>query len=117
MKPIKTILAFAAIGLGTAAQASLPMLYEEALARDEEKRIINYPIAGIENSLWFDYRIDITEAQKELRSDQGKADDTEDLREAWEEYAGELRHERKHYIKKMAKRGYRLGEVTVIAND
>ncbi|MHA6333043.1 hypothetical protein ACXYL9_05105 [Qipengyuania sp. CAU 1752] len=117
MKSTKALLAIAAITIGTAAQATLPMLYEEALAREEEQRIINYPIAGIENSLWFDYRIDITEAQKELRSDLGKADDTEDLRDAWEEYAGELRHERKDYVKKMAKRGFRMGEVTVLAND
>ena len=97
----------------TATQAAAPMLYEEALARDEENRIINYPIAGIENSLWFDYRIDITEAQKELRSDLRRASDLEDTRDAWEEYARELRSERKHYIEEMAERGYRMGTVTI----
>ena len=113
MKLTKTALIFATGMFAATAQAALPMLYEEAVAREEEKLIINAPIAGIENSLWFDYRIDITEAQKELKSDLGKADDIEDLRDAWEEYAEELREEREHYTKKMAKKGYRSGTVIV----
>src|SRR3546814_4060410 len=95
------------------AQAAGPMLFEEALAREEERRIIAAPIAGIANSHWFNYRIGITEAQKEHVKDLGGASDTEDLRDAWEEYAGELKDEREHYVKKMAKRGYRQGTVTV----
>ncbi len=71
------------------------------------------PIAGIENGLWFDYRIDVTEAQKELSADLRRASDIEDLRDAWEEYARELRKERKRYVEQMAKRGYRIGTVTV----
>jgi hypothetical protein len=113
MKLTKTALILTAATFGVASQAAIPMLYEEAVAREEEKLIINEPIAGIQNSLWFDYRIDITEAQKELTHDLGKASDIEDLREAWEEYAGELREEREHYVKKMAKKGYRSGTVTV----
>ena len=114
MKLTKATVALAAIAFGTAAQASLPMLYEEAFAREEEKLIINYPIAGIENARWFDYRIDITEAQKELKSDLRRASDLEDRRDAWEEYGKELRHERIDYIEDMAKKGYRMGEVTVL---
>ena len=95
------------------AQAAAPILDEEAYARAEEKLIINAPIAGLENRFWFDYRIDITEAQKELRSDLNRASDLEDLRDAWEEYGDELRSEREHYIKEMAERGYRYGVVTV----
>ncbi|WP_284126061.1 hypothetical protein [Parerythrobacter aestuarii] len=116
MKLTKATIAIAALAAGTAAQAALPMLYEEAAAREEEKLIINYPIAGIENARWFDYRIDITEAQKELKSDLRKASDTEDLRDAWEEYGRELKHERIDYIEDMAEKGYRIGEVTVIQN-
>lgn len=116
MKLTKTTLALAALTLGTAAQAAIPMLYEEAFAREEEKQIITSPIAGIENALWFDYLIDVTEAQKELSRDLRKADDIEDLRDAWEEYGKELRHERIDYIEDMAKRGYRMGEVTVLPN-
>lgn len=114
MKFTRLSIAATALGLATAAQAAIPMLLEEAYAREEEKRIIQYPIAGIENSLWFDYRIDVTEAQKELKSDLGKASDLEDLRDAWEEYAVELRHEREDYVHDMAKRGYRMGEVTMV---
>lgn len=116
MKPTRPTLALAALTLGTAAQAAMPMLYEESFARSEEKQILTAPIAGIENALWFDYLIDVTEAQKELKSDLGKADDIEDLRDAWEEYGQELRHERIDYIEDMAKRGYRMGEVTVLPN-
>lgn len=113
MKLTKTALLVATGMIAATAQAAMPLLYEEALAREEEKQIINYPIAGIENNLWFDYRIDITEAQKELKSDLNRASDLEDLRDAWEEYAEELREEREHYVKKMAKKGYRSGTVTV----
>ena len=107
--PICVLLAIA----GTAASAAAPTLYEETIARQEEQRIFTAPIAGIENHLWFDYRIDVTEAQKELTSDLRRASDTEDLRDAWEEYGHELAHERKDYIHDMAKRGYRMGQVQV----
>lgn len=113
MKFAKSALFIATGIFAASAQAALPILFEEALAREEEKRIFQNPIAGIENKYWFDYRIDITEAQKELHSDLGKADDVEDLRDAWEEYANELRSEREDYTRKMAKRGYRVGTVTV----
>ena len=53
------------------------------------------------------------EAQKELASDLRHVSDTEDLRDAWEEYRHELAHERRDYVKEMAERGYRYGVVTV----
>ena len=96
-----------------ASQAAVPLLHEEAFARQEEKLIITSPIAGIQNRLWFDYRIDVTEAQKELASDLRHATDIEDRRDAWEEYGVELRKERIDYIEEMAERGYRQGTVTV----
>ena len=113
MKLAKRVLATAVGSLAAAAGAAITDLHEERLAREEERLIINAPIAGIENHLWFDYRIDITEAQKELRSDLDRASDIEDLRDAWEEYAHELHKERKDYIEDMAERGYRMGTVTV----
>lgn len=113
MKPIRLPLAICLAGIAASAGASASMLYEEAFAREEEQRILHSPIAGIQNSLWFDYRINVTEAQKELASDLGRASDLEDRRDAWEEYGTELRKERVHYVKKMAKRGYRLGAVKV----
>ena len=109
-----TTLSVLTLGVATAATAAVPMLHEEQLARDEEARIITQPIAGIENRFWFDYRIDITEAQKELSSDLRRASDVEDRRDAWEEYAGELAHERKHYIEEMAERGYAMGRVIFV---
>ncbi len=109
-----TTLSILTLGIATAATAAVPMLHEEQMARDEEARIITHPIAGIENRFWFDYRIDITEAQKELTSDLRRASDVEDQRDAWEEYARELSHERKHYIEEMAERGYRMGQVIVV---
>ena len=99
------------LGFATVSTAAVPVLYEEQLARAEEALIITSPIAGIENSLWFDYRIDVTDAQKELTSDLRRASDTEDRRDAWDEYAHELKHERVHYIEEMAERGYRAGRV------
>jgi hypothetical protein len=92
---------------------SVPMLYEESIARQEEGLVFAQPIAGLRNRLWFDYRTNVGEAQKVLASDLRHSHDTEDLRDAWEEYRGELRHERHHYMKKMAERGYRAGTVTV----
>lgn len=88
-------------------------LYEEQLARQEERNIITAPIAGVRNSRWYDYRTNIGEAQKELATDLRKASDTEDRRDAWEEYRVELAAERRHYVKEMRERGYRFGTVTV----
>ena len=113
MKLIHTAIVLSAGILAASGHAAVPMLDEEAYARAQEQRIIDTPIAGIENSLWFDYRIDITEAQKELRSDLRRASDLEDVRDAWEEYAEELIDEREHYIEEMAERGYRYGSVTI----
>lgn len=113
MKLTTTAAIVALAATAVSAQASIPMLHAEAMARAEEKLIINTPIAGIENRFWFDYRIDITEAQKELRSDLNRASDLEDMSDAWEEYADELRGEREHYIDEMEERGYRYVTVTI----
>lgn len=111
----KLAMAAALVGMLTnvPVQASNYIFDAEAYARDQEKLIITAPIAGIQNSLWFDYRIDVMEAQKELASDLRRASDMEDRRDAWEEYGDELRKERKHYVKEMAERGFRIGTVTV----
>lgn len=101
----------AAVGLAGAATAAVQTLYEEQLAREEEKLILTSPIAGIKNSRWFDYRGDVNEAQKELHSDLRGASDIEDRRDAWEEYAHELKQERMDYIEDMAEKGYRQGYV------
>ena len=100
-----------ALGIAGAAGAAIQVLYEEQFAREEEKLILTNPIAGIMNSRWFDYRGNVNEAQKELSSDLRRASDLEDRRDAWEEYAHELKHERIDYIHDMAKKGDRQGYV------
>jgi len=104
------------LGVATAATAAVNTnirTTEERMAHEEEGRIIERPIGGFENRFWFDYRINLTEARKELASDLRGASDTEDLLDAWDEYRGELSHERGHYIKEMAERGVRYGTVSV----
>jgi hypothetical protein len=108
-----SLVTLTSLGLAAAANAA-PMVYEEQIAHAEEALILTSPVAGIKNRLWFDYRNDVGEAQKELASDLRRASDLEDARDAWEEYAHELKHERIDYIEAMAKRGYRLGTVTIV---
>lgn len=107
------VAALALFALSGTAKAVMPVLYEEAYAQEEEKRIIEFPIAGIYNNVWYDYRIDVTKSQKELAKDLRKADDIHDRRHAWEEYASHLSKDRHHYVKQMAKLGYRDGRVSV----
>lgn len=108
---IRAVLAALVLAPASAVIAAQPMLHEESIARHEEKLIMASPIGGIENSKWFDYRINIGEAQKELSSDLRRASDLEDRRDAWAEYANELRHGRKNYVKAMARKGYRIPEI------
>ncbi|MCJ2186100.1 hypothetical protein [Novosphingobium beihaiensis] len=95
----------------TVAMAAVPMMYEETLAHQEEARIIHSPIGGVRNAKWFDYRINVTESRKELASDLKRATDVEDARDAWGEYAHELKDNRSGYVKAMRKKGYRVPEV------
>jgi len=109
----KTMLIAAALVAAPTAAMALPQMYEEQVAHQEEARIIRAPIAGIQNSRWFDYRTNINETRKELASDLRRASDLEDRRDAYEEYGNELRHERASYVKAMAKKGYRIPRVYV----
>jgi hypothetical protein len=115
---IKSI-AISALSLGLAVTATAAIntrvvLAEERMAHEEEGRIITSPIAGIQNHYWYDYHVNVLESQKELARDLRHVSDTEDLRDAWEEYRGELSHERSHYVHVMAKRGYRAPSVEVV---
>lgn len=109
----RTAIALTAIAAVSGNALAADMLLEERIARQEEGMILTSPIAGIQNRFWFDYLGDVVEAQEELVSDLNRASDLEDLRDAWEEYAHELRHEREHYIEEMAERGYRHYTITV----
>ncbi|WP_052071840.1 hypothetical protein [Sphingopyxis sp. MWB1] len=79
----------------------------------ETPTIRDHPIAGVYNKYWYNYRADILEAEKELGSDLMRATDAEDRRDAWEEWAGEVVDADKDYVKKMRRKGYRGGRVTI----
>ncbi|WP_395333649.1 hypothetical protein WBP06_08160 [Novosphingobium sp. BL-8H] len=103
------LVAMALVPAGAA--IAVPTMYEKEVARGEEARIIQSPIGGVQNSKWYDYRINVNETRKELASDLRHATDIEDLRDAYSEYASELFQERGKYVKYMAKRGYRVPQV------
>lgn len=60
------------------------------------------------NKWYLDYRTDISEAKRELRSDLRRATDAEDRRDAWDEYHNEIADAKKDYRKEMVERGYRV---------
>ncbi|MEO0420351.1 MAG: hypothetical protein AAF249_15930 [Pseudomonadota bacterium] len=60
------------------------------------------------NPWWVDYKTDISEAKRELRSDLRRATDYEDEVDAKEEYRREIADARYDYRKEMAERGYRV---------
>ncbi|MBT0669653.1 hypothetical protein HT136_14895 [Novosphingobium profundi] len=99
----------------TAAVAAInaPVTAEQKMAQIEESYIIKAPIAGIQNSHWYDYRTNINETKKELASDLRRSSDLEDTRDAYGEYAHELKHERVTYVKYMEKKGYSVPRVYI----
>ncbi|MEM6857405.1 MAG: hypothetical protein AAF559_06000 [Pseudomonadota bacterium] len=60
------------------------------------------------NPWWVDYKTDISEAKRELRSDLRRATDYEDRVDAKEEYRREVADAKYDYRKEMAERGYRV---------
>ncbi|QUL38070.1 hypothetical protein [Erythrobacter sp. JK5] len=60
------------------------------------------------NKWWLDYKTDISEAKRELRSDLRRATDEEDRRDAYAEYRREIADARYDYSKEMNERGYRV---------
>ncbi|MEM9501046.1 MAG: hypothetical protein AAF941_04295 [Pseudomonadota bacterium] len=60
------------------------------------------------NSWWLDFKTDISEAKRELRSDLRRATDEEDRRDAYAEYRREIADARYDYRKEMNERGYRV---------
>ena len=60
------------------------------------------------NPWWVDYKTDISEAKRELRSDLARATDYEDRVDAREEYRREIADAKYDYRKEMAERGYRV---------
>ncbi|MEM9310631.1 MAG: hypothetical protein AAGA34_04220 [Pseudomonadota bacterium] len=60
------------------------------------------------NPWWVDYKTDLSEAKRELRSDLNRATDYEDRIDAKEEYRREIADAKYDYRKEMAERGYRV---------
>ena len=60
------------------------------------------------NPWWVDYKTDLSEAKRELRSDLRRATDYEDRVDAKEEYRREVADAKYDYRKEMAERGYRV---------
>ncbi|MEM1050893.1 MAG: hypothetical protein AAGI28_02245 [Pseudomonadota bacterium] len=60
------------------------------------------------NPWWVDYKTDLSEAKRELRSDLKRATDFEDRVDAKEEYRREVADAKYDYRKEMAERGYRV---------
>lgn len=60
------------------------------------------------NKWWIDFKTDISEAKRELRSDLRRATDAEDRRDAYDEYHNEIADAKKDYTKEMRERGYRV---------
>ena len=106
-----TTLAIIAALPATAAVAAVP--YGAMPPGFEAPHIRTSPIAGVVNQQWYNYKADVLEAEKELRSDLRHATDREDRWDAWDEWSTEVADADKDYTKEMRKKGYRTGRVTV----
>ncbi|SKB60207.1 hypothetical protein [Sphingopyxis flava] len=98
-----------ALVLPAAVSAGAPR--DEAPPGFQVPEIREVPIAAVYNPYWYNYRADIAEAEKELRSDLRRARDREDRRDAWEEWRTEILDADKDYVKAMRKKGYRAARV------
>ncbi len=80
------------------------------LARDR-----SVPVYSDYNPYYLDYKTDISEAKRELRSDLRRARDAASREDAWAEYHREVADARNDFRKEMAERGMvvRRGRVTV----
>lgn len=101
---MKTMIALAIAGttFATAAQAGL-----------------RYGVYTDSNSHYLDYKTDLSEARRELRSDLSRANDEGDRIDAWAEYRREIADARHDFAKEMAERGVlvnRRPSVTVEPN-
>ncbi|MCK0127711.1 hypothetical protein [Erythrobacter sp. F6033] len=101
MKTLSTFALAAAALSAPAAVLAHPIIVE----RDR-----GMPIApnNDSNKWWLDYKTDISEAKRELRSDLRRATDEEDRRDAHEEYRNEIADAKHDYRKEMRERGYRV---------
>ena len=92
--------AVAVIAIPVAASAHHPTIVVEG------KRGMKVSPNNYSNPWWIDYKTDISEAKRELRSDLRRATDYEDRMDAREEYQREIADAKYDYRKEMAERGY-----------
>ena len=64
-----------------------------------------YGVYSDSNSHYLDYKTDLSEARRELRSDLARANDQADRIDAWAEYRREVADARHDFRKEMAERG------------
>ena len=76
-----------------------------ALAGDRGKRV---PLYDDSNPHYLDYKTDLSEARRELRSDLARANDPGDRIDAWAEYRREVADARHDFAKEMAEKGVRV---------
>ena len=75
---------------------------------DGKKKGLSVSPNNDSNPWWVDYKTDISEAKRELRSDLARATDYEDRVDARAEYRREVADAKYDYRKEMAERGYRV---------
>jgi hypothetical protein len=63
------------------------------------------PVFSDSNHHYLDYKTDLSEARRELRSDLRRADDAASREDAWAEYHREVADARHDFRKEMAERG------------
>lgn len=106
-----TLILAGAIGLAVTAQSAsahdrhVPNRDETIVIRGDQR-----PIApnNDSNPWYLDYQTDISEAERELRSDLRRATDEEDREDAYAEYEREIADAKYDYRKEMTERGYRV---------
>ena len=98
-----SLTAFAVVAVPSVAGAGGPVIIV-----DGKHRGLSISPNNDSNPWWVDYKTDISEAKRELRSDMRRATDLEDRVDAKEEYRREIADARYDYRKEMAERGYRV---------
>ncbi len=92
------------------AAAATVCITTPSLAKDR-----SVPVYSDYNPYYLDYKTDISEAKRELRSDLRRAKDASSREDAWHEYRREVADAEHDFRKEMAERGMvvRRGRVTV----
>lgn len=75
------------------------------MAHGDRNRHVDAAVYDDSNSRYLDYKTDLSEARRELRSDLARANDEGDRIDAWAEYRREVADARHDFAKEMAERG------------